>query len=172
MTAESLEIAIHRAGSTVDFLRNAAAYPTTFPAGEPTDWRSAQQAWRTSCALFDQSRSVTAVRFGGKGALRLLSDFGVNSFAGFKPDKARQYVAVNQDGYFIGAATVFHVERELFDVVGHAAVTSWLRYNAETGGYDVTVECDGSTLRLARRASRRATDASCRGRPPAHWSRS
>jgi vanillate/3-O-methylgallate O-demethylase len=145
MTTTSLETAIHRTGSTVGFLRDSVVRPATFPAAEPTDWRSAQQARRTSCALFDQSRQVTALQLRGKGALRLLRDFGVITFAGFKLGKARQYVAVNQDGYFIGDATVRHVGRELFDVVGNPAVTSWLRYNAEAGGYDVTVEGDGNT---------------------------
>lgn len=145
MTTASLETAIHRAGSTVGFLRNYAVRPCAVLAAEPADWRSAQQAWRTSCALFDQSPHVTALQLGGSGALRLLSDFGVNTFADFKPGKARRYVAANQDGYLIGDATVLHVGRELFDVVGHPAVTGWLRYNAEAGGYDVTVESDDRT---------------------------
>ncbi|MEU6644094.1 aminomethyl transferase family protein [Saccharomonospora sp. NPDC046836] len=115
----------------------------TFPvAPEFTNWRSEQQAWRTSCALLDQSHHMTDLYLGGKDALRLLSDFGVNTFANFTPGKAKQYVAVNSDGYFIGDAILFHLDDDLFDIVGHPTVLNWLQYNAETGDYDVTIERD------------------------------
>ena len=143
MGAESLEDAVRRVGSSVEFLRNVPVRPTTFPvAPEFTNWRSEQRAWRRSCALLDQSHHMTDLYLGGKDALRLLSDFGVNTFTGFTPGKAKQYVAVNQDGYFIGDAILFHLEHELFDVVGHPTVLNWLQYNAESGGYAVTVERD------------------------------
>jgi glycine cleavage system aminomethyltransferase T len=143
MGVESLEAAIQRVGSPVELLRNSTARPMTFPvAPEFTNWRSEQQAWRTSCALLDQSHHMTDLYLGGKDALRLLSDFGVNTFANFTPGKAKQYVAVNSDGCFIGDAILFHLEDELFDLVGHPTVLNWLQYNAETGDYDLTVERD------------------------------
>ncbi len=148
---ESLEAAIARVGSPVELLRNSAARPHTFPVlPEFTNWRSEQQAWRTSCVLFDQSHHMTDLYLSGRDALRLLADFGVNTFANFTPGKAKQYVAVNADGYFLGDAIVFHLEDELFDVVGHPTVLNWLEYQAETGGYDLTVERDdNSSDRLA-----------------------
>jgi glycine cleavage system aminomethyltransferase T len=112
---------------------------------EFTNWRSEQRAWRTSCVLFDQSHHMTDLYLNGRDALRLLADFGVNTFANFTPGKAKQYVAVNGDGYFIGDAIVFHLEDELFDVVGHPTVLNWLQYQAESGGYDVTVERDDNS---------------------------
>ncbi len=143
MGFESLEAAIQRAGSPVELLRNSTVRPHTFPiAPEFTNWRSEQHAWRTSCALLDQSHHMTDLYLSGKDALKLLSDFGVNTFANFVPGKAKQYVAVNQDGYFIGDAILFHLEDELFDVVGHPTVPNWLQYNAEAGGYDVTIDRD------------------------------
>lgn len=143
MGVENLEAAIQRVGSPVELLRNSTVRPMTFPvAPEFTNWRSEQQAWRTSCALLDQSHHMTDMYLSGKEALRLLSDFGINTFANFTPGKAKQYVAVNQDGYFIGDAILFHLEHELFDVVGHPTVLNWLQYNAGTGGYDVTIERD------------------------------
>ncbi|GHE80297.1 glycine cleavage system protein T [Amycolatopsis deserti] len=143
MGVESLEAAIQRVGSPVELLRNSHVRPITFPvAPEFTNWRSEQQAWRTSCALLDQSHHMTDLYLSGTDALRLLSDFGVNTFKNFTPGKAKQYVAVNADGYFIGDAILFHLEEELFDVVGHPTVINWLQYNAETGDYDVTIERD------------------------------
>jgi glycine cleavage system aminomethyltransferase T len=143
MGSESLEAAIKRAGSPVELLRQSAARPHVFPiAPEFTNWRSEQQAWRTSCVLFDQSHHMTDFFLRGPGALELLSRFGVNTFSNFTAGKAKQYVAANCDGYFIGDAILFHLDDELFDVVGHPTVINWLQYNAETGGYDVTFERD------------------------------
>jgi len=142
MGSESLEKAIARAGSPVDLLRNSAARPHTFPvAPEFTNWRSEQEAWRTSCALLDQSHHMTDLFLSGPGALRLLSDFGVNTFANFTPGKAKQYVAANSEGHLIGDAILFHLEDELFDVVGHPTVINWLQYNAASRD-DVTVQRD------------------------------
>jgi vanillate/3-O-methylgallate O-demethylase len=127
----------------------AVARPPVRLSGRPefTNWRSEQQAWRSSCVLFDQSHHMTDFFLRGPGALELLSRFGVNSFAGFTPGKAKQYVAASSDGYFIGDAICFHLDDELFDVVGYATVINWLQYNAETGGYDVTFERDEDSAR-------------------------
>lgn len=139
----SLEAAIEQAGSPVELLRNSGARPTLFPvAPEFTNWRSEQRAWRTSCVLFDQSHHMTDLYLRGPDALRLLSSFGVNSFAGFTPGRAKQYVTVNGDGQFIGDAILFHLDDGVFDVVGHPTVANWLQYNAEAGGYDVRLERD------------------------------
>jgi vanillate/3-O-methylgallate O-demethylase len=147
MGFESLEAAIQRSGSPVELLRNSTVRPHTFPvAPEFTNWRSEQHAWRTSCALLDQSHHMTDLYLGGKDALKLLSDFGVNTFANFTAGKAKQYVTVNQDGYFLGDAILFRLEDELFDVVGHPTVPNWLQYNAEIGGYDVTIERDENSF--------------------------
>ncbi|NDL56443.1 aminomethyl transferase family protein [Phytoactinopolyspora mesophila] len=146
MERESLETAIQRVGTPVDLLRNSAVRPHTFPvAPEFTNWRTEQKAWRRSCVLFDQSHHMTDLYISGKDALRLLSDFGVNSFASFTPGKAKQYVAVNPDGQLIGDAILFRLDDELFDVVGHPTVPNWLQYRAETGGYDVSIERDDNS---------------------------
>ncbi|GAB2965868.1 aminomethyltransferase family protein [Amycolatopsis acidiphila] len=143
MGGESLEAALRRAGSPVGLLRDSPVRPHTFPvAPEFTNWRSEQRAWRTSCALLDQSHHMTDLYLRGPDALKLLTAFGVNSFANFTPGKAKQYVAVNEDGYLIGDAILFHLEDGLFDLVGHPTVANWLQYHAETGDYDVTVERD------------------------------
>src|ERR1700742_87377 len=84
MGSESLEAAIRRAGSPVELLRQSRTRPHAFPvAPEFTNWRTEQNAWRTSCVLFDQSHHMTDLFLSGPDALTLLSQFGVNSFAGF-----------------------------------------------------------------------------------------
>lgn len=144
---ESLAAAIARVGSPVELLRNAQAAPTVFPvAPEFSNWRSEQRAWTTSVALLDQSHHMTDLFLRGPDALRLLSELGVNSFANFQVDNAKQYIAVNSDGYLIGDAILFYLAPEEFDLVGHPMVIDWVQYHLETGDYDATIERDGNSI--------------------------
>lgn len=141
---ESLEAAIGRVGSAVELLRNSEARPYTFPvAPEFTNWRSEQRAWRNSCALLDQSHHMADLFVKGPDALHLFASLGVNNFSRFQPNHAKQFVATNYDGYVIGDGILFYLGVDYLDFVGaHPAVVDWVHYNAETGGYDVTVERD------------------------------
>jgi glycine cleavage system aminomethyltransferase T len=143
MTTESLAAAIARVGNPVDLLRNTAAPAHTFPvAPEFTNWRSEQRAWAETCALLDQSHHMTDLFLEGPDALRLLSDLAVNTFAGFGVNKAKQFVAVNPRGRLIGDAILFHLDTELFDLVGHPMVIDWVLFHLERGDYRVTAERD------------------------------
>ncbi len=144
---ESLAEAITRVGNPVDVLRNAPARPTVFPVTpEFSNWRSEQLSWRTSVALLDQSHHMTDLFLTGPDALKLLSDIGVNSFANFQVDNAKQFIAVNSDGYLIGDAILFYLAEESFDLVGHPMVIDWVQYHLETGDYDATFERDGNSI--------------------------
>ncbi|MCM3804341.1 aminomethyl transferase family protein [Streptomyces sp. DR7-3] len=143
MTSESLATAIARVGNPVDLLRNTAARAHTFPvAPEFTNWRSEQRAWAESCALLDQSHHMVDLFLQGPDALRLLSDLGVNTFNNFGVNKAKQFVAVNPDGQLIGDAILFHLEEELFDLVGHPMVLDWVLFHLDRRDYKVTAERD------------------------------
>jgi vanillate/3-O-methylgallate O-demethylase len=143
---ETLAQAIARAGSPVALLRNAQARPTVFPVTpEFSNWRSEQLAWRTSVALLDQSHHMTDLFITGPDALQLLSDVGVNSFANFQVDHAKQFIAVNHEGYLIGDAILFHLAEQSFDLVGWHMVLDWVQYHGEIGDYDVTFERDASS---------------------------
>jgi glycine cleavage system aminomethyltransferase T len=145
--AASASQVIAEAGSPVRYLRNAPARPTVFPVTpEFTNWRSEQRAWRESVALLDQSHHMTDLFISGPDALRLLSDVGVNSFADFPVNAAKQFVAVNHEGYLIGDAILFHLEEGRYDLVGWHMVIDWLQFHGERGDYDVTFERDGSSL--------------------------
>ena len=146
MTTTSLAAALDRAGSPVELLRNLAFPPSTFPVKpEFTNWRSEQRSWVETCALLDQSHHMTDLFLEGPDALRLLSDVGVNSFANFGVGKAKQFVAVNPDGYLIGDAILFHLEDELFDLVGHPMVIDWVTFHLERGDYQATAERDDNS---------------------------
>lgn len=148
MTTTSLAEAIAAAGGNpVDYLRNAQSRPTVFPvAPEFSNWRSEQQSWRTGCALLDQSHHMTDLFITGTDSGRLLQDLAVNSFAKFTPGSAKQFIAVNHEGYLIGDAILFHLDENSYDLVGHPFAIDWVRYQAEVGDYDVELELDGNSI--------------------------
>jgi vanillate/3-O-methylgallate O-demethylase len=147
MTSETLQGALSRASSPVDLLRNATAPAVPFTGmSEYSNWQSEQRAWRESVALLDQSHHMNDLFISGPDALRLLSDFGVNSFDGFAVDKAKHFVAVNQDGYYIGDNILFYLADDHFDLVGQPFAIDWIQFNAEQGDYDVEVERDPTTV--------------------------
>lgn len=138
--------AIAAAGGVLPMLRDAQVSPTVFPVlGEFSNWRSEQRSWRETVALLDQSHHMTDLFLGGPDALRLLSDTGVNSFASFPSDSAKQFVAVNHDGHLVGDAILFHLEGGQFDLVGWHMVLDWVEHQGRTGGYDVTFDRDPSS---------------------------
>jgi vanillate/3-O-methylgallate O-demethylase len=144
---ETASAAIARVGSPVELLRNAQSRPTIFPVTpEFTNWRSEQLAWRDSVALLDQSHHMTDLFISGPDALKLLRDTGVNSFEKFEVDKAKQFIAVNHEGYLIGDAILFHLGEDSFDLVGWFMVLDWVQYIGETGDYDVTFDRDANSL--------------------------
>lgn len=147
MSHQSLEDRLQYVGSPVELLRNSQIGPYAFPGvpAEFTNWRDEQRAWRETCALFDQSHHMTHLYIEGPDALGLLSDFGVNSFDNFQVNKAKQFVACNHDGYVIGDAILFYLDENRFNLVGRPTAHNWVQYQAETGGYDVSIERDERT---------------------------
>jgi len=81
----------------------------------------------------------------GPDAPKLLEKLGVNTFKNFGPEKAKQYVPCNYDGYVIGDVVLFHLEQNRFNLVGRPSVHNWVQYHAETGGYNVTLDRDERT---------------------------
>ncbi len=147
MTTQSLEQKIKEAGNPVTMLRNCQAGAYVFPiAPEFSNWRDEQEAWRKTAILFDQSYHMTDLYVQGPDTVRLLSDLGVNSFQGFKRDKAKQFVACNHDGYVIGDGVLFALEDDKVVLVGRPPISNWVHFNAVTGGYNVKVERDERSL--------------------------
>jgi vanillate/3-O-methylgallate O-demethylase len=147
MSQENLEAAITRVGSAVEVLRNSPARPHTFPVRpEFSNWRSEQTSWRESCALLDQSHHMTDLFLSGPDALPLLERLAVNTFANFTPGKAKQYVAVNPEGYIIGDAILFHLPDGSFDLVGHPMVLDWVEFHAVSESLSVDLERDENSI--------------------------
>ncbi|MBZ5501354.1 MAG: aminomethyl transferase family protein [Acidobacteriia bacterium] len=144
MSHKNLEDLIQSIGNPVKMLRNSQTGPYVYPVVLPeySNWRDEQRAWQQTCVLFNQSYHMTDMYVEGPDALKLLSDLGVNSFQGFVPDKAKQFVACNYDGYVIGDVVLFYLDKNLFNLVGRPSIHSWVQYHCEKGGYNAKVERD------------------------------
>ena len=144
MGYRSLEQLLQAAGNPVKLLRNSQTGPYVYPVVPPefSNWRDEQRAWQQTCVLYNQSYHMTDMYLHGPDALPLLSYLGVNSFKGFEPNKAKQFVPCNYDGYVIGDVILFYLDNELFNIVGRPSVHNWVQYHCETGGYNVKLERD------------------------------
>ena len=154
MSYQTLENLLQAAGNAAELLRNSQIGPYAFPVvrAEFTNWRDEQRSWREACALFDQSHHMTDLYIEGPDALRLLSDLGVNTFRNFEVDQAKQFIACNHDGYVIGDAILFHLDRNRFSLVGRPPAANWVQYNTEMGPYRASAERDErSALNQGRR---------------------
>jgi vanillate/3-O-methylgallate O-demethylase len=147
MSDQSLEDVLQPAGSAAERARNSQIGPYVYPAvpSEFSNWRDEQRAWRETCALFDQSHHMTDLSIEGPDAIRLLSALGVNSFESFEPNKAKQFVACNPDGYVIGDGILFFLDENRLRLVGRPSAHNWVQYHAETDGYDVELKRDERT---------------------------
>lgn len=140
---ETLEIAIAAAGGALPLLRNWKARAHTLPIiAEHTDWQSEQHGWRDGVVLMDQSHHMTDLFLSGPDALKLLTDLGVNSFTGFEPGHAKQFIPVDYYGRYIGDVVLFYLPDGTFDLVGREIVMDWVQFHLETGNYDATAERD------------------------------
>jgi len=144
MSKRSLEDLLRESGNPVDLLRNQKTGPNVYPGvpAEFTNWRDEQAAWQNTCVLFNQSYHMADLAVEGPDALKLLSHLGINSFANFTVDKAKQFVPCSYDGYVIGDVILFYLAENSFNLVGRIPVLNWVRFHAETGGYNVRVELD------------------------------
>lgn len=144
----NLEEAIREAGSPHTLLWESQSPPAVVPRVVPEfrNWRDEQLAWRRTAVLYDQSHHMADLNIKGPDALRLIRDTGVNSVENFPVDMAKQYVAVNHDGYVIGDNILFHLDDDEYQAVGIPPSINWLHYHAETGGYDVEIRRDDNSL--------------------------
>ena len=125
--AKSLEDVIQEAGGPVNLLWESKTPPAVVPRVVPefTNWRTEQLAWRRTAVLFDQSHHMADLNIKGPDALRLISDLAVNSVENFSVDMAKQFVAVNYDGYVIGDNILFHLEDDEYQAVGIPPSINW-----------------------------------------------
>jgi glycine cleavage system aminomethyltransferase T len=145
--AASLESLLGKVGNIVEFLRNQQAGPNVYPGvpAEYTNWRDEQRGWAQTCVLFNQSYHMAELMVEGPDAFAFLNRLGYNTFKGFEPDKAKQFVPCSYDGYVIGDVILFYLAENQFNLVGRAPALTWVMFHAETGDYDVTCTYDERT---------------------------
>ena len=112
---------------------------------EFTNWRDEQRAWRETALLFHFSYHMPESFIRGPDAKKLLSYLGVNSIEKFGPLQARQYICCNHNGQVIGECILQLLEDGTYELISGMYLQNWVQYNAEVGGYNVTVERDTPT---------------------------
>ena len=147
MAAENLETLLQSTGDVVEFLRNQQTGPNAYPGvpAEYSNWRDEQWAWQHTCVLYNQSYHMVDLAVEGPDAFAMLNHLGINSFNGFVPDKAKQFVPVTPEGFVIGDVILFYLAENQFNLVGRAPVIEWVEFHAATGGWNVKVERDERT---------------------------
>jgi glycine cleavage system aminomethyltransferase T len=143
---QSLESLLNGAGDLVQLLRNQQVGPNVYPGvpAEFSNWRDEQRGWAETCVLFNQSYHMAELMVEGPGAFEFLNGLGINSFKGFVPDKAKQFVPVTPDGYVIGDVILFYLADQKFNLVGRAPTLNWLMFHGE-GREGVTLTYDERT---------------------------
>jgi vanillate/3-O-methylgallate O-demethylase len=144
MPPQNLQQVLDASDSTVQLLRDSQIGAYIYPVvpAEFTNWRREQIAWRETAVLFDQSHHMFNLFITGPGALKLISDTGINSVANFPVNMAKQFVPVTPAGHVIGDGILFHLADEEYVWVGRAPVANWLSYQAQAGDYDVEIKVD------------------------------
>jgi len=142
--ANNLQELLDEVGNPVDLLRNSKLGTYIYPVvpSEFTNWRREQKAWRETAVLYDQTHHMVNFYLKGPDAIKLLSDTGINSFANFPVDTAKQFVPTASNGGVIGDGILFHEAQNELVYVGRAPGANWLQFHAETGGYDVEWKYD------------------------------
>jgi syringate O-demethylase len=145
---KNLEQLIAQAGSPVKLLWEAQTPPAVVPRVVPefTNWRTEQMAWRRTAVIFDQCHHMADLNIKGPDALKLISHLAVNSVAKFPVDMAKQFVAVNYDGYVIGDNILFHLDDDEYQAVGIPPSINWMHFHAASGDYDVEVWRDDNSF--------------------------
>ena len=112
---------------------------------EFTNWRDEQRSWRETAILFDQSHHMPELFLRGPDALRLLEKIAINSFTNFAPGAAKQLVVCTPRGHLIGDCILYYLEENSFELVSGMSVLNWVEYQAQVGGFNVTIERDAPT---------------------------
>jgi vanillate/3-O-methylgallate O-demethylase len=144
MKPQSLQAAIDAAGSPMKVVwkPNAKAWEVPVIAPEYVGWRQEQLAWREGVALSDLSHHMWDLWIEGPDALRLLMDYSANNYENFVVGQAKQFVPVSARGHLITDGILMRDATERFNLSGVPASQSWIRYQGETGGYDVEMKVD------------------------------
>lgn len=118
----------------VQTFRNGVFTTNGWGRAEYSGWVDESQSWKTSCYLGDWS-FLDEFHVRGPDALKLFSDFAVNSFAKFAIGQAKHVICCNSGGHVIGEGVLMRLADDEFEFQALGPVTAWLEYNLKRGGY-------------------------------------
>jgi hypothetical protein len=95
---------------------------------EYSGWIDESQSWKTSCYVGDWS-FLDELHVRGPDALKLFSDFCVNSFARFALGQAKHVICCNSGGHVIGEGVLMRHAEDEFEFQALGPVTAWLEYS-------------------------------------------
>lgn len=144
----TLTQAINDAGGAVNLLRNSQAVPQVVPTVpyEYTNWISEQLALRDTCCLYDQSHHMVTIVLEGPDVIPFLERIGINSFANFPVNRAKQLVACAPNGYLIGQGILFHVSQNRMILVGPHPIMDWVEYQLAITSHTIKYTREGTSL--------------------------
>lgn len=106
---------------------------------EYTDWIDESESWKKGCYIGEWS-FLDELHVSGPEALRLFSDFAVNSFATFAIGQAKHIICCNRSGHVIGEGILMRLGVEEFEFQALGPVTAWLEYQLRKGSYNAHSE--------------------------------
>ena len=146
---KSLQDLVDTTPDLVSYFRNnpdsphARNRPSSAPLpAEITNWREEQRAWRETAVLFDQSHHMPELFLKGSDSLKLLNRIGINTLTKWGAGRAKQFIGCNHRGEIIGESMLHWLAPDHFELISGMQLQDWVHFNAETGGYDVTVTRD------------------------------
>lgn len=144
MNGLNLQEAIDREGSPIELLWKPGAQAWSVPVvpAEFDGWAAEQAAWRSGVVLFDLSFHMSDTFIEGPDATRLLSAVSANNYEKFAVGQAKQFVPVSYDGNIITDGILLRTAENAYTLTGPPASQNWVKFHAETGGYDVACSTD------------------------------
>ncbi|MFJ6303758.1 hypothetical protein, partial [Pseudarthrobacter oxydans] len=121
-------------GPNIQTMRTGLDIAASWGKLEYSGWQDENLSWKEDVYLGDWSY-LDELRVTGPDALRLFSDFAVNSFAKFAIGQAKHIICCNQDGKVIGEGILARQGEDEFLFNARGPVCTWLVYNAEKGQY-------------------------------------
>jgi vanillate/3-O-methylgallate O-demethylase len=114
---------------------------------EYTGWQDENLSRKEDAYLGDWSY-LDELRVVGPDALKLFSDFAVNSFAKFAIGQAKHAIFCNSAGKVVGEGILARQGEEDFLFNARGPVSTWIKYNFDQGEYDAELSLDISEFKL------------------------
>jgi glycine cleavage system aminomethyltransferase T len=117
-------------GVTIEQLRTRIQSVEGWGKLEYTDWIDESESWKSGCYLGEWS-FLDELHVSGPDALKLFSDFAVNSFEKFEIGQAKHIICCNRDGKVIGEGILMRFGADEFEFQALGPVTAWLEYQQQ-----------------------------------------